>query len=80
MFGQHRRFGDGVDRQQCVIGDHNVGSGGDTQNGITLSYVNPVTGQAATYAEDFFGSGILINILSREFGTLPGVAAKRPNL
>lgn len=49
---------------ESLAGNVNVGSGGDTQNGITLSYVNPVTGQAATYAEDFFGSGILAFTLS----------------
>jgi hypothetical protein len=49
---------------ESLGGNVNVGSGGDTQNGITLSYVNPLTGQAATYAEDFFGSGILAFTLS----------------
>ena len=28
MFGQHRRFGDGVDGQQRVVGDHDVGGAG----------------------------------------------------
>jgi hypothetical protein len=45
-------------------GTVNVGSGGDTYNGVQYDYVNPVTGQASYYQEYTFGSGILANTLA----------------
>lgn len=44
---------------ESLEGNVNVGSGSSSVNGVYVSYVDPVTGQATDYAESTFGSGIL---------------------
>ena len=44
-------------------GTVNVGSGGDTYDGVYVSYVDPKTGQPGYYPESVYGSGILANTL-----------------
>lgn len=51
-------------------GNVDVGSGGDTPTGVFLTYVDPATGLAGSYAEDVFGSGIVANTL------VPGKASQ----
>jgi len=60
-------------------GDVNVGSGGATYNGVGVSYVDPVTGQAEFYAEDVFGSGIVANTLVNP-SAVPGSASQPGNI
>jgi hypothetical protein len=48
---------------ESQTGDVNVGSGGATVNGVSVSYVNPVTGLAGLYVEAVAGSGILASTL-----------------
>jgi len=48
---------------ESQTGDVNVGSGGATVNGVSVSYVNPVTGLAGLYVEGVAGSGILASTL-----------------
>jgi hypothetical protein len=48
---------------ESLDGNVDVGSGGDTFNGVGVSYVDPVTGKADFYAEDVYGSGIVANTL-----------------
>jgi hypothetical protein len=50
-------------------GNVDAGSGGDSLDGVYLTYVNPNTGLAGSYTEDVFGSGIVANTL------VPGTAA-----
>ena len=44
---------------ESLDGHVDAGSGGDNQNSVYASYVNPVTGAAESYLEAFVGSGIL---------------------
>ena len=44
---------------ESLEGNVDVGSGGDTPNGVFFSYVDPLTGQAESYPEKVFGSGIV---------------------
>lgn len=48
---------------ESLTGDVNVGSGGNSQNGVYVSYVNPVTKKAANYPETTYGNGIIANTL-----------------
>lgn len=48
---------------KSLTGDVNAGSGGTTFTGVGVSYVDPITGQAAYYTEEVFGSGIVANTL-----------------
>jgi hypothetical protein len=48
---------------ESQTGDVNVGSGGATVNGVSVSYVNPVTGLPGLYVEAVAGSGILASTL-----------------
>ena len=48
---------------ESLAGSVNVGSGGNSVNSVYVSYVNPVTGLAQTYAESVYGSGIVANTL-----------------
>jgi filamentous hemagglutinin family protein len=51
---------------ESLTGDVDAGSGGDVQNSVYASYVNPVTGAAESYPEAFYGSGILAYTLVPE--------------
>lgn len=48
---------------ESQTGDVNVGNGGATVNGVSVSYVNPLTGMAGLYVEAVAGSGILASTL-----------------
>jgi len=48
---------------ESLTGSVNVGNGGSDLNTVDDFYVNPVTGQAADYREDVFGSGIVAETL-----------------
>jgi filamentous hemagglutinin family protein len=48
---------------ESLTGNVNVGSGSDDLNTVFVAFVNPATGNVATYAEDAFGSGIVANTL-----------------
>jgi len=48
---------------ESLQGDVNVGNGTADLNTVFVAYVDPVTGQAANYTEDVFGSGIIANTL-----------------
>ena len=48
---------------ESLTGDVNAGNGGATANGVSVSYVDPVTGLAGYYNEDVYGNGILANTL-----------------
>ncbi len=48
---------------ESLTGSINVGTGGNSLTGVYLTYVNPVTGLASSYAENVFGSGIVANTL-----------------
>jgi filamentous hemagglutinin family protein len=60
---------------ESLGGTVNIGSGGSTVNGLYVSYVNPITKQAQTYAESAYGSGIIANTL---IPPLPGSGASWP--
>jgi hypothetical protein len=51
---------------ESLTGEVDAGSGGDVQNSVYASYVNPLTGAAESYPEAFFGSGILAYTLVPE--------------
>jgi filamentous hemagglutinin family protein len=44
---------------ESLQGDINIGSGLSTPNGVYVSYVDPQTADAAYYAEDAYGSGLV---------------------
>ena len=60
---------------ESTDGNVNAGSGGATITGVTVSFVNPATGQAGFYAEDVFGSGIVANTLVNP-GSVPNSASQ----
>jgi filamentous hemagglutinin family protein len=51
---------------ESLTGDVEAGSGGNVQNSVYASYVNPVTGASDSYPEAFYGSGILAYTLVPE--------------
>jgi Immunoglobulin I-set domain len=55
---------------ESYAGSVDVGSGGNSPTGVYLTYVDPATGLAGSYAEDVYGSGIIANTL------VPGTAAE----
>lgn len=67
-----------------VLSQHgavNVGNGTADLNSVYVAYVDPVTGQANSYQEDVFGSGIIANTLvppQQTGSTLPPHAARLP--
>lgn len=48
---------------ESLTGDVNVGNGGNSLNGVFVAFVNPLTGLAANYPEQTYGSGIIANTL-----------------
>ena len=66
-------FNGGNVNVDSLQGSVNVGSGGNTYNGVLVSYVDPATGLAQDYSENTFGSGILANTL------VPGTAQFPPD-
>jgi len=48
---------------ESLEGTVNVGTGGDTYTGVSVSFVNPVTGIPGLYNEAVYGSGIVANTL-----------------
>ena len=65
-----------VESQQGTV---NVGSGGNTYNGVGVSYVNPATGKAGYYTEEVYGSGIVAYTLVNP-SQVPGSAKKPGNI
>jgi hypothetical protein len=64
---------------ESQTGEVNVGSGGNTVNGVSVSYINSDTGQAALYTEAALGSGILSCTLV-DTSQVPGSAAIPGNI
>jgi len=65
-----------VESQQGTV---NVGSGGNTYNGVGVSFVDPVTGKAGYYTEQVYGSGIVAYTLV-DPSQVPGSALKPGNI
>jgi len=65
-----------VDSRQGTV---NIGSGGNTYNGVYVSYVNPITDQAGYYTEEVYGSGIIAYTLVNPL-LVPGAARKPGNI
>ena len=64
---------------ESQTGDVNVGSGGATVTGVSVSYVDPVTGLAGLYVEGVAGSGILASTLVNP-SQIPGGATIPGNI
>jgi hypothetical protein len=64
---------------ESTDGNVNAGSGGASITGVSVSFINPQTGQAGFYAEDVFGSGIVANTLV-DPGSVPGSASQPGNI
>ena len=65
---------------ESYFNDVNVGSGGDVQNGALVNYVNPVTHQAAYYAEVVYGCGIIADTLVPGHNMPPNAATLPGNI
>jgi filamentous hemagglutinin family protein len=64
---------------ESLTGNVNAGSGGDTYNGVGVTYVDPATGLPGYYTEEVFGSGIIANTLINP-SAVPGGATVPGNI
>jgi filamentous hemagglutinin family protein len=64
---------------ESLQGNVNAGSGGATTTGAAVSFVNPITGQGGSYAEEVYGSGIVANTLVSP-SLVPGSATTPGNV
>jgi len=64
---------------ESLQGNVYAGTGGTTFSGAEVSYVDPATGQAGSYYEEVFGSGIVANTLVKP-SEVPGGAVSPGNI